>query len=65
MDTTVLDRALGSGIPYVTYAIPVFFLLIGVEFAVSLALGRRDYRLNDSISDLACGITDQVVGIFL
>ena len=36
MDLTFIDRALGSDIPYVTYAVPVFFLLIGVELAVAL-----------------------------
>jgi len=65
MDWTFIDRVLGSGIPYITYAIPFFFALIGVEAAVSLAQGRPYYRLHDSISDLACGITDQVVGLFL
>ena len=65
MDVTLLDRALGSGIPYITYAIPVFFALIGIEAAAGAVLGRRCYRLNDSFSDLACGITDQVVGLFL
>ena len=65
MAPTVFDRVLGSGIPYITYAIPFFFALIGVEAAVSLAQGRPYYRLHDSISDLACGITDQVVGLFL
>ncbi|MBL8143934.1 MAG: sterol desaturase family protein [Acidobacteria bacterium] len=65
MDVTFIDRALGSGIPYITYAIPFFFLLIGLEFAAGLALHRDDYRLNDSLSDLGCGIADQVIGIFL
>ncbi len=65
MDLTFVDRALGSGIPYITYAIPIFFLLIGIEFVAGLVLDRDDYRLNDSLSDLGCGIADQVVGIFL
>lgn len=65
MGLTFLDRVLGSGIPYIMYAIPFFFALIGVEAAVSVAMGRTCYRLNDSISDLACGIIDQAVGIFL
>jgi len=25
MDLTLIDRALGSGIPYITYAVPFFF----------------------------------------
>ena len=36
MDLTFIDRALGSDIPYITYAVPVFFLLIGVELVVAL-----------------------------
>jgi len=60
-----IDRALGSGIPYITYAIPVFFLLIGIELVAGLLLHRDDYRLNDSLSDLGCGIADQVIGLFL
>ena len=65
MDPTFIDRALGSGIPYVTYAVPVFFLLIGVELAVALWQRQQAYRLHDSLSDLSCGITEQIVGLFL
>ena len=65
MDLTWVDRALGSNIPYITYAVPVFFLLIGVELVVALCEQKKTYRLHDSISDLSCGITEQMVGIFL
>ena len=65
MDRTFIDRALGSDIPYVTYAVPVFFLLIGVELAVALWQRQQAYRLHDSINDLSCGITEQIVGLFL
>jgi len=65
MDSTMLERALGSGIPYITYAIPFFFPLIGAEAAICAAYGLPYYRLHDSISDLACGVADQVVGLFL
>jgi len=65
MDLTFVDRALGSNIPYVTYAVPVFFLLIGVELAVALWEHKHYYRLHDSINDLSCGSTEQIVGIFL
>ena len=41
MDLTWIDRALGSDIPYITYAVPVFFLLIGVELVVG-ALGAEE-----------------------
>jgi alkylglycerol monooxygenase len=65
MDRTFIDRALGSDIPYVTYAVPIFFLLIGVELAVALWQRQQAYRLHDSINDLSCGITEQIVGLFL
>jgi alkylglycerol monooxygenase len=65
MEQTFVDRALGSGIPYVTYAVPVFFVLIGVELAVALWQHRQAYRLHDSLNDLSCGITEQMVGLFL
>lgn len=65
MDLTFIDRLLGSGIPYITYAVPVFFLLIGVELVAALATHRRLYRFNDAINDLSCGITEQVIGVFL
>ena len=65
MDLTFIDRALGSNIPYVTYAVPVFFLLIGVELVAALWQHRHAYRLHDSLNDLSCGITEQMVGLFL
>ena len=45
-------------------AIPAFFLLMGVELFVARRRGLRLYRFSDSIADLACGIGQQVVGIF-
>jgi sterol desaturase/sphingolipid hydroxylase (fatty acid hydroxylase superfamily) len=46
-------------------AIPVFFLLIAVELVAARLLEKDVYRLSDSVSDLSCGILDQVVGVFL
>ena len=65
MNPTFIDRALGSDIPYITYAVPFFFLLIGVELVVALRERQRYYRLHDAINDLSCGSTDQIIGIFL
>jgi alkylglycerol monooxygenase len=50
---------------YVQLAIPVFFLLIGVELAAARLLERDSYRLADSVNDLSCGILQQVVELFL
>jgi len=62
---TLVDTILGSGINYVTLAVPFFFLLIGVELVAGLIQHKRLYRFNDSINDLSCGIIDQIVAIFL
>jgi sterol desaturase/sphingolipid hydroxylase (fatty acid hydroxylase superfamily) len=50
----------------VAFAIPLFFLLIGVEKLV-LVLQRRSgyYRFADSITNLSCGVGQQVLEPFL
>jgi alkylglycerol monooxygenase len=53
-----------DGVNYIALAIPVFFLLIGVEWLVARFQGRKLYRFNDSINDLSCGILQQVLGVF-
>ena len=50
---------------YIIYAIPVFFLLIGIEVLVDKLRKTRHYRFNDAITNLSCGIGQQVTGIFL
>ena len=62
---TLVDTILGSGINYVTLAVPFFFVLIGIELVAGRVQHKSFYRLNDSINDLSCGIVDQIVGIFL
>jgi sterol desaturase/sphingolipid hydroxylase (fatty acid hydroxylase superfamily) len=49
---------------YIALSIPVFFILIGVELLVCWIQGKKYYRLNDSLSNLAQGIGQQVTGIF-
>jgi alkylglycerol monooxygenase len=49
---------------YIVLAIPVFFVLIGVELLAARLLERDCYRLNDSINDLSCGIVQQLVEVF-
>lgn len=61
--TTTVDHLLGSGIPYITYAVPLFFILIAIELIFSILAGRKVYRLNDSVNDLSCGVMDRVVQI--
>ncbi len=62
---TLVDSILGSGVNYITLAVPFFFVLIGIEFVAGLVQRKQLYRFNDSINDLSCGIVDQLVGIFL
>jgi alkylglycerol monooxygenase len=47
------------------FAIPVFFLLIGVELLVAKLHRQEAYRVGDAVSNISCGIVQQVVGIFL
>jgi sterol desaturase/sphingolipid hydroxylase (fatty acid hydroxylase superfamily) len=62
---TLVDTILGSGINYVTLAVPFFFLLIGAELVAGRLQRKKLYRFNDSINDLSCGIVEQIIGIFL
>jgi sterol desaturase/sphingolipid hydroxylase (fatty acid hydroxylase superfamily) len=48
----------------ITYAIPVFFLLIGIELLYSILRRKRLYRLHDSITDLSTGVGNQIAGLF-
>lgn len=56
---------MGKGVNYIALAIPFFFLLIGVEWAVARWKGRSVYRLSDTLSDLGCGVLQQIFGVFI
>jgi len=45
-------------------SVPLFFLLILVELLVARRRRSAVYRLNDSISDVSCGILSQLLGVF-
>lgn len=47
------------------YAIPVFFILIGIELLVGLLMQRQFYRFSDAITNISCGISQQVMGVIL
>src|SRR6185369_14501468 len=48
---------------FILYAIPFFFLLIGVEILIN-RLKRADYyRVNGAVSDLSAGIMSELSGI--
>ena len=48
----------------IAFAIPFFFLLIGGELLWARRRGVSVYRFTDTLSDLSCGITSQVMLIF-
>lgn len=50
---------------YIVLAIPVFFLLIGIELLIDKLKRTNLYRFNDAITNLSCGIGQQVIGVFL
>ncbi|HNJ88651.1 MAG TPA: sterol desaturase family protein [Chitinophagales bacterium] len=54
-----------EAVNYIVYSIPVFFLLIGVEILIDKARKTGYYRLNDALSNINAGITEQVTGAFL
>lgn len=49
----------------IVLSIPIFFLLIGIEVLVQQFSKKRLYRLPDALSNISCGITQQVSGVFL
>ncbi len=44
-------------------AVPFFFALIAIEFPV-LRRQERPVRINDAITDMSCGLGDQLISIF-
>lgn len=49
----------------VIFAIPFYFILIGLELIVDVWNKSKLYRLNDALSNIGCGIGDQVIGAFV
>jgi len=50
---------------YIKYAIPIFFLLIGLEVWVDKAKQSRLYRFSDAVTNISCGITQQITGALI
>ena len=46
-------------------SIPLYFLLIGMELLVQYFSKEKLYRLNDAVTNISCGITQQVTDVFL
>jgi sterol desaturase/sphingolipid hydroxylase (fatty acid hydroxylase superfamily)/uncharacterized membrane protein YhhN len=49
----------------IVLATPVFFGLIGIEYAWGVLKGRNTYRLNDAINSISLGMLSQVTGVLL
>jgi sterol desaturase/sphingolipid hydroxylase (fatty acid hydroxylase superfamily) len=45
-------------------AIPVYFILIVIEWTTDLILKKDKYRFGDVIGNIGCGLTEQLTGIF-
>lgn len=48
---------------YILFAIPFFFLLMGIEWWVARKQSKQVYRLNDSINNLVVGIGNRLFGL--
>ena len=49
----------------IVLAIPVFFALIALELVITRVTERDYYRLADSLSDISCGIVQQLLEVFV
>lgn len=49
----------------IVLSIPVYFILIGIELLVQYFQKDSHYRLNDALTNISCGITDQVAHVFM
>ena len=48
----------------IVLAMPVFLLLMAVEFGVGLARGHNTYRLHDTLASLGLGLLSQIANLF-
>ena len=48
----------------IVLSIPIYFLLIGIELIIERFSRKKIYRLNDAVTNISCGITQQLTGIF-
>jgi alkylglycerol monooxygenase len=49
----------------VVIAIPMYFILMAVEMIIIRFQKKSFYRLNDSITNINCGVLSQVTGVFV
>jgi len=48
----------------IVLSIPIYFLLIGIELIVQFIQKKQLYRLNDALTNIGCGVTQQLSGLF-
>lgn len=48
----------------ITWATPVFFLLIGIELLAARLRGRAAYASGDTVNSIGLGVISQIVGVF-
>jgi alkylglycerol monooxygenase len=51
--------------PFITFAIPLFFILMAIEMFYGYRKKLNLYRFDDTIADLSTGVISQIAGIFL
>jgi sterol desaturase/sphingolipid hydroxylase (fatty acid hydroxylase superfamily) len=49
----------------IVLSIPVYFILIAIEWTYDLIANSKKYRLADAITNIGCGIVEQVTGVFI
>jgi len=49
----------------IVLSIPIFFLLISLEVLIQKFTHKKLYRLDDALTNISCGITQQLSGVFL
>ncbi len=54
---------MGSSVNYILYAVPAFFLLIGIELLVDRWRGLPTYRLADALNSLSAGVLSTTSGL--
>ncbi|MCP3933060.1 MAG: sterol desaturase family protein [Bacteroidetes bacterium] len=50
---------------YIVLSIPAFFILIAIELIFSKLKKKQYYRFNDALTNISCGITQQLTGVFI
>ncbi|MDH5366886.1 MAG: sterol desaturase family protein [Cyclobacteriaceae bacterium] len=48
----------------VILSIPLFFILIGIELLIERFSSNKYYRINDALTNINCGVIQQITGIF-